>query len=374
LHSLRRNEPSQLPEYETTLGVFCNRRTSPTIEGKSVSTTKPRLLVLDDWEGQIRQSSGYRRLQQMADVSVPDLPITELPDEELRDVQMVMAIRERTRFDRALFDRLPNLELILQTGGHAYHVDQPEAARRGIAVPLWRRRDACEAAVRELTIGLMIAALRKLPQATRDADAGGWNGLLGATLRGRRIGVLGMGLQGRAVARLAQAFDMEVVTWARPNGNTQEVDGIPRLSLDELLATSDVVSVHLRLSDESRGLLSADQLRSMKQGSVLVNTARGAIVDETALVEVLRNGPLRAAGLDVYVTEPLPADSPLRTLPNVVLAPHIGWTVEEAFEEFATGAADQLFDYLAADLDPAELAFLPDRVSSREKAGSVRLS
>lgn len=339
-----------------------------------MSTTKPRLLVLDDWEGQIRQSQGYLRLQQMADASVPDRPITELPDEELRDVQMVMAIRERTKFDRALFERLPNLELILQTGGHAYHIDQLEAAQRGIAVPLWRRREACEAAVRELTIGLMIAALRKLPQATRDADAGKWNGLLGATLRGRRIGVLGMGLQGRAVARLAQAFDMEVVTWARPNGSTQDVDGIPRLPLHELLASSDVVSVHLRLSDESRGLLSADRLRSMKQGSVLVNTARGAIVDETALVEVLRNGPLRAAGLDVYVTEPLPADSPLRTLPNVVLAPHLGWTVEEAFEEFATGAADQLFDYLAAELDPAELAFSPDPVWSPGRVGAVRWS
>ncbi|MEV5838352.1 NAD(P)-dependent oxidoreductase [Nocardia sp. NPDC052112] len=337
-----------------------------------MSRSKPRLLVLDDWEGRLRRSAGYAHLRELADASVLDGPIGELTDEELRGVQIVMAVRERTRFDRELFDRMPNLELILQTGGHAYHIDQVEAARRGISVPLWRRSDACEAAVRELTIGLMIAALRKLPAAIRDSDAGLWNGHLGATLRGRRIGILGMGLQGRAVARLAQAFDMEVVTWARPGSSTTATDGIPRLSMEELLGTSDVVSVHLRLSDESRGLLTADRLRSMKPGSVLVNTARGAIVDEAALAEVLRDGPLRAAGLDVFAHEPLPADSPLRTLPNVVLTPHIGWTVEEAFEEFATGAAEQLHDYLANDLDPRELAFQPDVVVYREAVGSVR--
>ncbi|WP_328393511.1 NAD(P)-dependent oxidoreductase [Nocardia sp. NBC_00416] len=338
-----------------------------------MSNTKPKLLVLDDWEGKIRASEGYARLSELSDARVLDEPIAALPDEVLAEVQAVMAVRERTRFDRELFDRLPKLELILQTGGHAYHIDQEIAAERGISVPLWRRHDACEAAVRELTFGLMIAALRKFPAATRDTDAGEWKGLLGGTLRGRRIGILGMGLQGRAVARLAQAFDMEVVTWARPGSSAVAVDGIPRLSLEELLSTSDVVSVHLRLSEESRGLLTADRLRSMKPGSVLVNTARGAIIDEAALAEVLRDGPLSAAGLDVFVEEPLPANSPLRALPNVVVTPHIGWTVQEAFEEFATGAADQLQDYLANDLDPKELAFLPLPRERRETVGSVRI-
>lgn len=254
---------------------------------------------------------------------------------------------------------MPALELILQTGGHAYHVDQQEAARRGIVLALWRSHEACQAAMRELTFGLAIAALRMFPQAVHASDAGEWPGLLGSTLRGRRMGILGMGLQGRAVARLARAFDMDVVAWRRPGTEAVDPDGVPRVDLSDLLATSDVVSVHLRLSATSRGLLTAERLRTMKPGSVLVNTARGAIVDQGALAEVLRDGPLRAAGLDVFAHEPLPADSPLRTLPNVVLTPHIGWTVEEAFHEFTAGAADQLADYLAGKLDPAELAFAP---------------
>lgn len=332
---------------------------------------RPKLFLLDDWEGRIRGAPGARRLAELADVTVLDRPIAEVPDEDLQDVRVVLAIRERTRFDRATFDRLPNLELILQTGGHAYHVDIDEAKSRGIAVALWRNHDACEAAMRELTFALAVAALRRFPEAGRAGDSGAWPGLLGGTLRGRRLGILGMGLQGRAVARLALAFDMDVVAWARPGSTQTAADGIPRLPMEELLATSDVVSIHLRLSEESRGLLDAARLRSMKQGSVLVNTARGAIVDEAALAVVLRDGPLRAAGLDVFAHEPLPADSPLRTLPNVVLTPHIGWTVEEAFAEFAEGSAGQLEDYLANKLDPGELAFALPADRGRNQLGGV---
>lgn len=318
---------------------------------------RPRMVILDDWEGELRNSPGAGQLRRMADVTALDGPLGELPDSDLVDVRVVLAIRERTRFDSATLGRLPSLELILQTGGHAYHIDADTVGRRGIAVPLWRSHDACEAAMRELTFGLMIAALRRFPEANSALTAGDWPGILGRTLRGRRLGVLGMGLQGGAVARIGQAFGMDVVAWARPGSRVRGDDGIPRLPMDELLATSDVVSIHLRLSAESQGLLDAAKLRAMKPGAVLINTARGAIVDEDALIEALRVGPLGAAGLDVFTTEPLPKDSPLRTLPNVVLTPHIGWTVREAFAEFAEGAAGQLEDYLACRLDPRELAF-----------------
>jgi D-3-phosphoglycerate dehydrogenase len=322
-----------------------------------MSQPKPRLLLLDDWEGRIRRAPGFARVSALADATVLDQPLSEVPAEQLRNVRFVMAIRERTRFDAAAFDLLPNLELILQTGGHGYHIDPYEAAARGIKVALWRSHDAVEAAMRELTFGLAIAALRKFPEADRSAGTGGWPGLIGGTLRGRRLGVLGMGLQGKAVARLGRAFDMDVVAWARTENKPADDDGVPRLALDDLLRTSDILSIHLRLSDESRGLLNAARLRSMKPGSVLINTARGAIVDEAALAQVLRDGPLAAAGLDVFVNEPLPAYSPLRSLPNVVLSPHIGWTVEEAFREFADGAAAQLEDYLSGNLATSELAF-----------------
>lgn len=317
---------------------------------------RPRLLLLDDTEHLVRTAPGFARIAGLADTTALDVPLAQVPDSELRDVRVLLAIRERTRLDRATLDRLPNLELVLQTGGHAYHVDAAAAAERGITVVLWRRHRAVQAAMVELVFGLAIAALRQFPEAVRAGDDGGWPRLTGATLWGRRLGVLGMGPHGREVARLGRAFGMEVVAWARP-GSPPPTDDVPRLGLDELLATSDVVTVHLRLSEESRGLLGERELPLMKPGAVLVNTARGAIVDEVALYRVLVEGPLRAAGLDVYVEEPLPTASPLRTLPNVMLTPHVGWTVQEVFAEFADGAADQLVDYLRHDLDPAELAF-----------------
>ncbi|MFI6086212.1 NAD(P)-dependent oxidoreductase [Streptomyces sp. NPDC051217] len=326
-----------------------------------MNTRKPKLLVLDDREGEIGRSPALETMRTMAEVHVLGQPLSETPDDLVRDARFIVAVRERTRIDVAVLDRMPHLEMILQTGGHAYHIDLEEAAEREIVVPLWRENAACEAAVRELTIGLMIAALRRVPEAVRDTDAGNWTQNMGGTLRGRRLGILGLGLQGRAVARLARAFDMDVVASVSESGNARSVDGIPRIPLDELLATSDVVSVHLRLSERSRGYLSRERLRAMKPGSVLINTARGAIVDPDALAEVLSNGPLRAAGLDVFAHEPLPADSPLRRLPNVVLTPHIGWVVAEAFAEFAQGATDQLTDYLQGKLPESELAFAPRR-------------
>ena len=317
-------------------------------------STRPRLLVLDDREGRIEAAPAMERLRALADAEVLRTPLSDVADADLRDVRVVLAIRERTRFDAQTLARLPALELILQTGNHAYHVDTEAAERQGVQIVLQRGGTAGKAAVPELTFALMIAAIRDFPLAQRSLADGQWPDLVGRCLAGRRLGLLGMGRHGARVARVGEAFGMDAVAWARP-GSSAADDGIPRLELDELLATSDVVSIHLRLSDESRGLLDRRRLGHCKPGAVLVNTARGAIVDEAALADVLRDGPLAAAGLDVFATEPLPADSPLLALPNVVLTPHVGWTVEEVFDEFAAIAADQLEAYLADRLDPAEL-------------------
>jgi phosphoglycerate dehydrogenase-like enzyme len=334
-----------------------------------------KMLVLDDYEGKIRASPGGAALRELADLTVADQPVAAIRDEDLAHVKVVMAVRERTHFDAAMFDRLPSLELLIQTGGHAYHVDAAAAAERGIVVSLGRRARGPQAAVPELVFALALAALRHFPQAHRSMHSGQWVPLVGRTLQGRRLGILGMGRHGKAVARLALAFGMDVVAWNRTGDDTLvDIDGnsVIRLPLDELLRTSDVLTVQLRLSDDSRGLLSHERLNAMKPGSVLVNTARGAIVDESALVEVLRDGPLAAAGLDVFAVEPLPRESLLRSLPNVVLTPHVGWTVDEVFAEFALIASEQLADYIGRRLDRDELLDKQVAVPDHGRAGGLR--
>lgn len=316
--------------------------------------SKPSLLILDDREGLIARSPGVARMREVADVRVLTGSVDELGADDLERVQVLMAVRERTTLDASTLARLPSLQLILQTGGHAYHLDAEHASGRGIPVALGRRAFGPRAAVPELTFALAISALRMLPAAHRSMAEGEWQPFLGRTLQGRTLGLLGFGRHGANVARIARAFGMRILAWQRTPETSADED-VELVSLEELLHRSDVVSIHLKLSDQSRGLLDATRLALMKPGSVLVNTARGAIVDEQALTAALQAGPLSAAGLDVFAQEPLAPDSPLRTLPNVVLTPHIGWTVEEVLTEFADIAADQLEDFLAGRLRRSEL-------------------
>lgn len=313
-----------------------------------------QVVVLDDREGLIARSPGVARMREVADVRVLDGSLDQLTDAELGEVQVLMPVRERTKLGAEVLKRLPALELVLQTGGHAYHLDTDYTAEHGIPVALGRRAYGPKAAIPELTFALAIDALRMIPQADRSMRDGEWKPFLGRTLSGRTLGILGYGRHGVNVARIAKAFGMRVLAWQRTPGQ-EGTDDVQRVGLDELLAQSDVLSIHLKLSDESRGLLDAEKLALMKPGSVLVNTARGAIVDENALIQALQNGPLSAAALDVFAHEPLAEDSPLRSLPNVVLTPHIGWTVEEVLTEFADIAADQLGHYLEGRLDRREL-------------------
>ena len=317
---------------------------------------KPLLLILDDWEGLISASPYWTALNGLVEIEFLGTSLADATDAQLSKVNFLMAMRERTALTEQVFAKLPQLKLVLQTGGHAYHIDRQAAQKRDIAIALGRRIKAPLASVPELTIAMMLSLMHLMPQAQRAMQNGGWPLLTGRTLKGRRLGILGIGRHGINVARIAKtAFGMDVVAWARPGSGNSTTDEIARLPLDELLATSDVVSIHLRLSKESTGLLSATRLQAMKKGAVLINTSRGAIVDEPALVEVLKNGYLAGAGLDVFVHEPLPADSPLRLLNNVLLTPHIGWTVAEVFEEFAEIACTQLQQFLHGTLPDSEL-------------------
>jgi phosphoglycerate dehydrogenase-like enzyme len=317
----------------------------------------PRLLVLDDYEGRIAGAPATARLRELAEVTVLDRPLGDGDNGALAGVQVLLAIRERTRLDAALLARLPDLELVLQTGGHAYHVDQEAATGRGIVVALSRRAQMASASVPELTFGLMLAVLRRIHPLAGELAAGEWPAAMGGTLAGRTLGILGLGRHGRPVARIAAAFGMVVLAWDRDPGREYPDDEpvTERLPLDDLLERSDVVSIHLKLSPASTGLLGSERLARLRPGAILVNTARGAIVDEMALADALRGGRLAGAGLDVFATEPLPADHPLRTAPNVVLTPHIGWKVEEVFAEWAGIAAEQLAAWLDGRLPATEV-------------------
>jgi phosphoglycerate dehydrogenase-like enzyme len=331
----------------------------------------PRLLVLDDYEGRVASAPAMARLRDLAEVTVLDRPLTDADLAGLADVRVLMAIRERTRLDAGLLDRLPRLELVLQTGGHAYHLDEAAATARGVVVALGRRARMPSAAVPELTFGLMIAVLRRIHPLAAELAQGAWPSAVGGTLAGRTLGILGLGRHGRPVARIAAAFGMRVLAWDRTGSSAAGEPAVERLPLDELLGRSDVVSIHLRLSPESRGLLDGERLGRMRPHAVLVNTARGAIVDEDALVAALRSGRLAGAGLDVFATEPLPAGSPLRGLPNVVLTPHVGWRVDEVFHEFAEIAAEQLDAWLHGRLAASEVVDPAAALVPRERLGGL---
>jgi D-3-phosphoglycerate dehydrogenase len=333
----------------------------------------PRPLVLDDYEGRIAGAPAMARLGGLAEVTVLDRPLEAGGPGSLAGVRVLLAIRERTRIDAALLERLPDLELVLQTGGHADHLDRAAATGRGIVVALSRRAGMATASVPELTFGLMLAVLRRIHPLAAEVAAGAWPAAVGRTLAGRTLGILGLGRHGRPVARIAGAFGMLVLAWDR-DPRREYADDEPvaeRLPLDELLARSEVVSVHLRLSPESTGLLDASRLGRLPPGAVLVNTARGAIVDEAALVGALHSGRLGGAGLDVFASEPLAAGHPLRAAPNVVLTPHVGWKVEEVFTEWAGVAAGQLAAWLDGRL-PATEVLNPDAADvPRDRLGGL---
>jgi phosphoglycerate dehydrogenase-like enzyme len=336
---------------------------------------RPRLLVLDDHEGRIAGAPAMDRLRELAEVTVLDRPLADADPDDLAGVRVLLAIRERTRLDAALLERLPDLELVLQTGGHAYHVDREAATGRGIVVALSRRATMASASVPELTFGLLLAVLRRIHPLAAELAGGAWPAAMGGTLAGRTLGILGLGRHGRPVARIAAAFGMLVLAWDRDPGREYPDDEpvAERLPLDDLLERSDVVSVHLKLSPSVTGLLDAERLARLRPGAILVNTARGAIVDEPALVEALRSGRLAGAGLDVFATEPLPAGHPLRTAPNVVLTPHIGWKVEEVFAEWAEIAAEQLAAWLDGRLPAAEVLDPSAAEVPRDRLGGLAI-
>ena len=302
-----------------------------------------RVAILDDIHRAYEATDGVRRLREQAEVRIFTEPFGEAA--ALRGFDALIANRERTRFTRLLLEQLPDVRVIAQTGSHAYHIDFAAAAERGIVIA--KASSGFSTGAAELAIGLAISVMRQIPAADAAIRRGQWITPMTQVLHNKTLGVIGLGHIGRHVARIAKAFDMRVLAWSpRLTAEAAMASGAQRRELDDLLRESDVVSIHLTLAPESRGLLDAARLALMKRSAILINTARGPIVDESALIAALNEGQIAGAGLDVFDTEPLPAGHPLTRLTNVVLTPHLGWPTDEAYERFSAAAADVLLDYM----------------------------
>jgi phosphoglycerate dehydrogenase-like enzyme len=260
----------------------------------------------------------------------------------------VVAMRERTPFPAAIFERLPSLRLLVTTGMSNAAIDLDASAAAGVVVCGTR---ASGASTGELTIALMLALARRIPQEDAALRSGRWQTSLGTGLGGKTLGVVGLGRIGAQVAGVAGALGMDVVAWSENLTVERASDvGVGRAgSLVELLAAADVVTIHLRLSDRTRGLIGRPELEAMKRTALLVNTSRGPIVAESALVEGLHTGLIAGAALDVFDEEPLPAGHSLVSAPNTVLTPHLGYVVDDNYAAYYADAAEDVRAFVAGE-------------------------
>ncbi|MFI6321695.1 D-2-hydroxyacid dehydrogenase family protein [Nonomuraea sp. NPDC050556] len=267
--------------------------------------------------------------------------------EAIGDFEVVMMMRERTPFPASLFARLPNLRLLITSGMRNASIDLDAARAHGVTVC---GTGSASTPPAELTWALILGLTKHVvPEATSMRNGGPWQSTIGADLHGSTLGLLGLGKIGGQMARIGQAFGMDVVAWSH-NLTADRASSLGvRLapSKESLLAESDVVSVHLVLGDRTRGLLGAGELALMKPTAYLINTSRAAIIDQTALVEALRTDRIAGAGLDVFDTEPLPVDHPLRTLPNVLATPHLGYVTGANYRTYFREAVQDIDAFLA---------------------------
>ena len=318
-----------------------------------------RVAILDDYQQVALASADWSAVRQLAEIDVfaQHIARTEALVSALVPYDVIVAMRERTAFDADRLARLPRLRLLVTTGMANASIDVAAAAARGITVC---GTGGLGSPTAELTWGLILGLLRHIPEedqrlkmAGRAGGAalgagGGWQQTVGTGLEGKRLGVVGLGNLGRRVAEIGRAFGMDVVAWSQnlDPDRAQEAQVKP-VGKEDLFASSDVVTVHYKLSPRSVGLVGAAELALMKPSAYLVNTSRGPLVDTAALLAALRSGAIAGAALDVYDEEPLPLSSPLRTAPNVLLTPHLGYVTEETYRVFYGEAVEDIVAFAA---------------------------
>ena len=309
----------------------------------------PKIAVLDDWQGVAEASADWAPLRARAEVVMFQEAFADENDAAARlaDFDILMAMRERTPFPATLVRRLPKLRLFSLTGARARSVDMAALRAQGVTITT-TSGGGTGTATAELALTLMLGALRHLPVADATIRAGGFqNGVpAGEEAHGKTLGLIGLGHLGRMMADYARVLGMTITAWSQNLTPEKAAEaGVTYLSKEALLAQSDVVSIHLVLSDRSRGIIGAGDIARMRHGALLINTSRGPLIDEAALVAALQEGRIRAA-LDVYDREPLPPDHPLRTAPNTVLTPHLGYGSAATFRDFYRESIENVLGFL----------------------------
>ncbi len=310
---------------------------------------KIRIAVLDDWQSVARQSADWTKLQQRAELVFFEEPFagTDTLAKALDGFDIIIAMRERTKFSKALLDRLPRLRMIALTGGRTWTMDFETLNARGIPV-CHTGGEKSGAATAEIALGLLLGAARFMNRGDAAIRKGGFQGGVptGDVLDGKTLGIIGLGKIGVKMARYGEALGMQVLAWSA-NLTEEKVKAAGARLVDKatLLTQSDAISLHLVLSDRTRGIIGAQEFAKMKTGAILVNTSRGPLVDEAALLERLKTGKL-IAGLDVFAEEPLPADHPLRSMPNTMLTPHLGYGAREVYAQFYRESIENVLAFL----------------------------
>lgn len=307
-----------------------------------------RIAVLDDYQRVAFDFADWSRVKAGAEVVVFDRNLATLDEAAaaLADFDVICTMRERMPIPAALIERLPRLKLITITGAYNRTLDLAAAAARGVLVAN-TGNGSSQHPTAELTWALILAAARSVPQEGRRLREGGWQSTVGTTLHGRTLGVVGLGRLGKQVAAIGRAFGMQPLAWSPNLTADRAADAGARLvPKSELFEASDVVTLHMVLSERTRGLVGADDLGRMRDGAILVNTSRGPLIDEAALLQALRGGRI-SAGLDVFDQEPLAPDHPLRRLDNVVATPHLGYVSRETYSVFFTETVENLEAFMA---------------------------
>jgi phosphoglycerate dehydrogenase-like enzyme len=305
-----------------------------------------KIAVLDDFQNVSRQIADWSALPADCDLTVFNDHVAEEDKvvERLEPFDILCVMRERTPLPKRIIDRLPNLKLIVSTGHRNASIDVAAANARGVTVC---NTSTPGRATAELAMALLLALFRKLPAQIDSMRSGGWQAELGRDLAGATLGILGLGRLGMQVAKHANSFGMEVIAWSQNLTAERAAEAGARLvAKDELFRTADAVTVQVKLSDRTVGLVGAREIALMKPDACLINTARAPIVDYDALVAALKEGRLAGAAIDVYDIEPLPSDNLLRSVPNLITTPHIGYSTRDTYEVFYPETVEAVLAFL----------------------------